>query len=225
MANNDFSAQSPENYEQKCLCVLVLDVSGSMSGSKIDELNKGLKNFHADIENDDTTANRLEISVIEFSDTIDCIQEPALVDDFVMPTLTTKGTTRMVDGIEAGIDKVRGRKQWYKDTGQPYYRPWIILMTDGFPDGGQDVNSLASKIKKDTANNAYLFFAIGVDGANMDTLKTLSSDNMPPASLQGLKFSQFFKWLSDSMGAVASSKEGDLIDMPDPSDWMKGFKV
>ena len=31
MANNDFSAEVAENYEEKCLCVLVLDISGSMS--------------------------------------------------------------------------------------------------------------------------------------------------------------------------------------------------
>ena len=31
MATNNFSAEFAENYEQKCLCVLVLDVSGSMN--------------------------------------------------------------------------------------------------------------------------------------------------------------------------------------------------
>ena len=31
MGNYDFSGKSPENYEEKCLCVLVLDLSGSMN--------------------------------------------------------------------------------------------------------------------------------------------------------------------------------------------------
>ena len=31
MAKNDFSSEVAENYEQKCLCVLVLDLSGSMN--------------------------------------------------------------------------------------------------------------------------------------------------------------------------------------------------
>jgi len=35
----DFIAESPENYEQKCLCALVLDVSASMHGQPISELN------------------------------------------------------------------------------------------------------------------------------------------------------------------------------------------
>ena len=38
MAKNDFSAESAENFEQKCLCVLVLDVSGSMR-EIVDESN------------------------------------------------------------------------------------------------------------------------------------------------------------------------------------------
>ncbi len=31
MNSKDFSAEVAENYEQKCLCVLVLDTSGSMN--------------------------------------------------------------------------------------------------------------------------------------------------------------------------------------------------
>ena len=41
----NFEGESPDNYEQKCLCLLVLDVSGSMSGDPINELNKGLQEF------------------------------------------------------------------------------------------------------------------------------------------------------------------------------------
>ena len=73
MAKNDFSTESAVNYEQKCLCVLVLDVSGSMREvvdgnvtltgrkemidgqlydiveggiTKLDGLNEGLKDFY-----------------------------------------------------------------------------------------------------------------------------------------------------------------------------------
>ena len=53
MAKNDFSAESAENFEQKCLCVLVLDVSGSMRGEPIAELNKGLQDFYNEIKEDE----------------------------------------------------------------------------------------------------------------------------------------------------------------------------
>lgn len=35
-----------ENYEQKCLCVFVLDISRTMRGQRILELNKSLQDFY-----------------------------------------------------------------------------------------------------------------------------------------------------------------------------------
>ena len=102
MAKNDFSAESAENFEQKCLCVLVLDVSGSMreivdksniqytgetvfvdgnrykivSGgiSKLDLLNEGLRNFYDEICADVTTSQRLELCIITFNDYVQVLQ-------------------------------------------------------------------------------------------------------------------------------------------------------
>ncbi len=226
MASNDFSAESPENYEQKCLCVLVLDVSGSMTGKPINELNQGLQDFYNEIKADSTTANRLEISIIEFSSDVDLLLEPSLVENFtIMPTLITKGTTKIVDGVREAIRKVESRKAWYKQTGQPYYRPWIILITDGAPDSDQDVNGLANEIRAATASKKFVFFAVGVKGANMDVLTKISSPAMPPAPLQGLKFKSFFEWLSASMSLIAHSKEGDKTNLPSPAAWMSGFDI
>lgn len=70
MAKNDFTAESASNYEQKCLCVLVLDVSGSMMGEPINALNAGLKEFYEDIYNDDTKSQRIEISILAFNDCV-----------------------------------------------------------------------------------------------------------------------------------------------------------
>lgn len=225
MTNHDFKTESPENYEQKCCCTLVIDVSGSMSGAPIKELNDGLKTFYHDIQNDPTTANRLEVALVEFSDVIKTLIDPSLVSNFTMPILSTKGSTKLVDGVREGISIAQSRKNWYKQTGQPYYRPWVILITDGAPDANQDVNGLAAEIKQAVANKDFFFFAIGVENADMSMLAKISDSAMPPAKLQGLKFIEFFKWLSASMSTVTNSKEGDQTNLPDSSNWMKGFKI
>jgi uncharacterized protein YegL len=225
MSQNDFAAESPQNYEQKSICCFVVDVSGSMSGSPIGQLNQGLQEFHRDIASNSMTANRLEVAVVEFSDSVETIVQPALADTFTMPTLSTKGSTKLVDGMREAISLVDSRKSWYKQTGQPYLRPWIILITDGAPDGDQDVNSLAQEIKDGVSKKRFVFLAIGVQGANMEVLRQISSPDMPPAALQGLNFAEFFKWVSASMAVVASSKDGDKVDFPDASSWMKGFKI
>ncbi len=221
----DFNVETPNNYEQKCLCVLVLDVSGSMEGEPIKQLNQGMQSFYQDIIGNSTTANRLEVCLIEFSSNVNVLIEPSLAENFTMPTLVTKGSTALVDGVREAIIKVEERKKWYKQTKQKYYRPWIILMTDGAPDRGQDVNGLAQEIKQGVANKTFFFFSVGVKGAKMDVLQQISSPDMQPAMLEGLKFSDFFKWLSASMTTVTSSKDGDTVSMANPASWMKGFKI
>ena len=225
MAKNDFTREEVENYQQKCCCSLVLDVSGSMWGDPLKELNAGLQDFHKDIQEDSTTSSRLEVSVITFGSDVKTLVEPSLVENFTMPNLETRGGTKLVDGVREGIEKVEDRKSWYKETGQPYYRPWVILITDGEPDSDQDVDGLASEIQQAMDNKKFHFFAIGVKGANMSILKQISGNKMPPGMLQGLKFSAFFKWLSQSMGAVTSSTDGQKIDLPDATGWMDGFTI
>lgn len=225
MGQDDFSAESPQNYEQKSICCFVVDVSYSMENDPIGQLNRGLQEFHEEILNNPTTANRLEVAVVEFSDRVETIVQPALVDSFTMPTLLTKGSTKLVDGVREGIRVVEERKSWYKQTGQPYLRPWIVLITDGAPDPGQDINGLANEIKSGVSGKKFVFLSVGVLGANMSVLTKISSSEYPPMALQGLKFSEFFKWVSASMSVVASSKDGDKVNLPSPADWMQGFKI
>ena len=224
MAKNDFTGESAENYEQKCLCVLVLDVSGSMRGNPIAELNQGLKDFYQEISNDETTKQRLEIALIEFNSAVKNTLSPALVDNFTMPELEANGSTAMVDAVNAAIDLVADRKAWYKETNQNYYRPWIILMTDGEPDSDQDINALAQRIQNDTAQKRYAFMPIGVEGANMKILDQING-NFPPMKLQGTKFCAFFKWLSTSMGTVVTAEEGQKVDLTEGMDIWGVFEI
>lgn len=215
----EYGLESPTNYEQKCLCILVVDTSGSMQGRPIDELNQGLELFHRDISNSFSTAQRLEICLVEFNSQADCIVEPSLVDQFHMPVLAVAGTTKLVDGVRLAIHKVQERKSWYRSTGQPYYRPWIILMTDGEPDSDQDVAGLAREIQHGVNNKQFVFFPIGVQGADMRMLQQISTPDRPPMLLQGLRFEAFFDWLSASLSMVASSTDGQVIQLPSTSGW------
>jgi uncharacterized protein YegL len=214
--------ETPSNYEQKTICCFVIDVSGSMSGSPIDELNRGLREFHEEIKGTSMLANRLEVAIVEFCDQVNVLVSPFLVDQFTIPTLIARGTTKMVDGIRAGMQLVEERKGWYKQTGQPYLRPWIVLITDGEPDGDQDIDGLAREVRNGEESKKFVFLAVGVKGANEDILKKISTKT---AMLEGLKFSSFFKWMSASMGIAASSKEGDKVNLPAPTDWTQGFVV
>lgn len=215
-------AEQAENFEQKCLCVLVLDVSGSMQGEPIQELNHGLQQFYADVSEDDALAPKLEIGIVEFDSRARCLQEPALLDHFTMPTLKTKGTTALVDGMQMGIQMIRQRKDYWKNAGVKYYRPWLVLITDGAPDSDQDIQGLAQEIQQNNATKAFQFLAVGVQGADINILRQIAGTE--PASLKGLNFAQFFTWLSASMSMIGSSVEGQAVNLPSPNAWMSGYQ-
>ena len=258
MANKHYyAAESAENFEQKCLCVLLLDTSGSMSEivdgniqstgkktnidgkeyeivtggkTKMDYLKEGLSAFYEDIANDPTSSQRLEISVVAFNSNVNVLQEPTLISNAEFPTLKALGGTAMADAINEAIDLVDARKQWYKETGQPYYRPWIILLTDGEPDYGQDILGVSARIKYDTFEKKYVFLPIGVGDADMAVLSQLTGNypngmNLPALKLSQTKFSVFFKWLSASMGAVVKADEGQKISLGTDTSWMEAFTI
>jgi uncharacterized protein YegL len=221
-----FSPREPENYEQKTICCLVVDISGSMKGKPIDELNQGLQEFYQEILADSMVANRLEIALVTFGNSVQTVITPDLVYNVTIPTLRAYGTTPLVDGVREAIRLVDIQKNWYKQTGQPYLRPWIVLITDGAPDQGQDVEGLAQEIGDGVAGKRFVFFAVGVEHADMELLRTISTPQMPPAKLRGLRFMQFFQWLSASMEKVSKSREGDTVTFDSPATWWEsGFTV
>jgi uncharacterized protein YegL len=229
MAQNEnykFTTEAPPSLDAKCCLVLALDVSGSMGEPKsnppINALNEGIKILYDEVKEDDVASQRLEIGIITFDHRVNVLMEPKNVYEFSsMPHLTTDGSTALVDGAREAIRMARAAKKYYKDTNQDYYRPWIILITDGAPDDLQDVVGLASEVKFGMDNKDFHFFAVGVEGANMQILEQISHPTkMRPRKLQGLKFKEFFEWLSKSMGQIANSnKEAKVNISPGMDDW------
>lgn len=227
--SNFFESEGASNYEQKSLCILLLDTSSSMNGRNINSLSDGVETFYSEIVKDPVLSNRLELCIISYDSNVKIIQQPSLVENIILPQLHTNGVTSMGEGIENAIDVLEARKSWYKQTGQPYYRPWIINITDGEPTDMRinGIDAYGDIIRRNVDEKNFFFFNIGVGDANMSALQLLSSSQMPPAKLQGLKFVDFFQWLSASIQMVnASSDRGDnSVNLPSPSDWMQGFKV
>ena len=104
-----FNVETAVNYEQKSLCVLLLDVSGSMQGQKLNSLQKGIEAFHEEIAGDPTTQNRLEVAIIAYGSNIKILQQPALVDNFEMPQLETMGSTSMGKAIDEAIELLKSK--------------------------------------------------------------------------------------------------------------------
>jgi uncharacterized protein YegL len=115
------------------------------------------------------------------------------------------------------LEMVERRKALYKQTGIAYFRPWVFLITDGF--ATDETSRAVAEVSRMEAENKVLFFAVGVEGADMDFLARLSGAR-PPLRLKGLAFAEMFQWLSDSLRAGSQGEPGKgQLALPSPLGW------
>ena len=195
-----------------CLC---LDTSGSMGGMPIDELNEGVRLFYEAIREDETALYSAEVSIVTFGGDAQCIADFASLEvQPNAPMLTANGMTPMGEAVNMGLDLLVQRKDEYKDRGVDYYQPWLVLMTDGSPNGDSSELSRAINRTVDLVNQKKLtVFPIGIGSdADMDVLAQFSPKR-PPLKLQGLKFREFFAWLSKSVSKTSQSTPGESVKL------------
>jgi uncharacterized protein YegL len=204
------------NPEPRCPCVLLLDTSGSMGGSPINELNAGLQAFKEALMQDELAQLRVEVAIITFGP-VNIAQDFITANQFIPPTLYATGDTPMGTAINLALDKIEERKQIYKQNGISYYRPWVFLITDGGPTDGNVWQTAAQRVREAESNKKLAFFAVGVEGAEMSVLGQISSRQS--LKLQGLNFRDMFVWLSSSLTSVSRSKPDEEVPLQSPMGW------
>ena len=212
-----------ENPEPRCPCVLLLDTSGSMSGSPIAALTSGVALYKQDLASDSLAAKRVEVAIVAFGGSVRTLSEFTSAEAFAPPALSASGETPMGEAILRGIEMVRQRKDTYRSNGIQFYRPWVFLITDGVPTDSW--HEAAAAIRKGEKEKAFTFWAVGTESANFDTLKEISSPERPPLKLDGMKFGELFRWLSNSQQSVSRSQPGASsgVKVEDPTHGPSGW--
>lgn len=128
---------------------LVLDVSGSMSGTPLANLKDAAKQFCATMLNDKTATNRIAIitygtTVNTYSFSTDYAELANTIDSF-----TAKGSTAMYDALMAV-------KEMNEKYGNAAATKHVVVMADGLPNEGATLSS-----GKYTSKDSTMYYKYG----------------------------------------------------------------
>lgn len=192
---------------------LVLDISGSMIGEPIEKLNEGISAFYSAIKEDDDARGAADIAIVTFGGEAKAVTDFDSIDKQIVPSLIAYGGTPMGEAINIAIDMLEERKNQYKRVGVDYFQPWLILMTDGQPNGNEA--QLEEAIRRtnsllDARKLTVFPIAIG-QHADEKVLERFSGKS--PLYLENLKFREFFTWLGRSVQVTTESIPGEEIKL------------
>ena len=143
-----------------------------MRGRPIAALNVGLRTFQSHLVEDPVALKRVEVAVVAFDSTVRLVQDFVTPDRFEPPSISAQGLTHMGAGINTALDTVEQRKNRYKEAGIAYYRPWVMMITDGDPLGELFlfVDDAGRIVKKEVNIDKIVFFTVAVEGADTPKL-------------------------------------------------------
>ena len=179
------------------ICI-ALNTSGSMDGKKIDELNRGVNIFLKTIFEDEITRYSADIAILTFGGTVEKVLDFGAVEDIKLPKFLARGGTPMGEAVLEALDMLEDRKKQYQKNAVTYWQPWLVLMTDGAATDGEHAlpNKVAMAAEKtcDLVKNKKLtLFSIIIEPGTPDELEKFCGKLAP---LDGVKFEEFFVWLS-----------------------------
>lgn len=229
ITQRSFNEEAPKIVnanEPHMACLFLVDTSISMEGQPIEELNASLNQFKRQVCQDKLTRDILDVAIVEFNSIVNVVQ-PFVPVEYMEPVrLTADGGTNMTAGLRTAIDMIDDRYRFYKRTsGQPYC-PWVVMITDGYPN--DSIDSIAEEIAQLDSEDKMRLWSLAVQGANTDLLNKLGHGKRVLA-LRGYDFSKFFDWVNKSMRAISVSSPGERAkgqDLPDnvdkavSDDWM-----
>lgn len=133
--------------------VVLIDISGSMSGLAISNVEKSVNRFAADICKDPKAADRVDICVMSFNDSVSIIQDWCPITEMKNVELSAGGGTNMSAALRKAVDKLRERSHLYEDNGIEVRMPYLIILTDG---QGDNIDQIAEEIR-DRTNSKRCF--------------------------------------------------------------------
>lgn len=212
---NDYDLP-PENVNMQHMPVAILcDVSGSMSGIPIQNVNLSVNRFASDVCKDPKASRLVDVAVLSFNEEAKVEQGFRPITDLESVDFRAGGGTNITAGLDLAIKKIRERCRLYSENGIEIKMPYIILITDGY---GGDVSQIAELVKQRTADKKMQLWILAVKGYDKETVAKLTEGKrvFELVDEAGYDFSEFFDFMAVSIKAVSTSSPDQKIHVDNP---------
>jgi uncharacterized protein YegL len=203
---------------------ILLDVSGSMKGEKIETVNVALKEMINSFKKIENPKGIIELCLITFGGSqVNVIKELSQLKDSDVYTLTANGNTPMGMAFEKVAEMIEDKNV----VSSRAYTPTIVLISDGNP---TDYNPAGKSIEEITAWESLMKIHSGIRcskatklamgiGGDVDTniLKAFINNNEIPviSAKDNNTISKFFEWVTMSVSVRSVSSNPNQAQLED----------
>lgn len=216
------------NYIKKEGCALpvfiLLDVSGSMSGQKIETVNVALKEMINSFKKIENPKGIIELCLITFGGgEVKVIKELSQITDSDSYMLTAAGNTPMGMAFEKVAEMIEDKSI----VSSRAYTPTIVLISDGNPTDfdptGKSIEEIMTwdalmKVHSGIRTSKATKLAMGIGGdVDINILKAFINNNEIPviSAKDNNTISKFFEWVTMSVSVRSVSANPNQVQLED----------
>lgn len=177
--------------------------------SRIEILQECLDKFCRAVCEDELARVTAVVSIVAFDDRAKLIQSFLPMTDAgemrKFPKLVPEGMTAMGEGVNLALDLLEQFCRRYRKKGIDYYRPWLVIMSDGQNNGDkEEFRRAENRIRKLVKEKRLSVYAFGIGkNSSLEQMYALSPEQqafrLEPEQIEGL-----FDWLAKSVVEVSS---------------------
>lgn len=199
---------------------LLIDTSGSMTGEPIESVKVGLEAMLSSLRGDPFALESANISIITYDREVKVILPLTPLEDIQLPEITCpeSGPTNMGAALKTLCEQIDSEVHLSTPTQKGDWMPLLFLMTDGKPSDIMEYNEAIPEVKK--RKFATIVACAAGSKAKTEPLQQLTDQVYTLDTMDKSSFSQFFKWVSSSIGVGNRSigATSDLILPPPPEE-------
>lgn len=191
-----------------------------MTGEPIKSVKVGLEAMLSSLRGDPFALESANISIITYDREVKVILPLTPLEDIQLPEITCpeSGPTNMGAALKTLCKQMDSEVHLSTPTQKGDWMPLLFLMTDGKPSDIMEYNEAIPEVKK--RKFATIVACAAGSKAKTEPLLQLTDQVYTLDTMDKSSFSQFFKWVSSSIGVGNRSigATSDLILPPPPEE-------